>query len=267
MSWPTGVLHRKAGAVAGMGADGQSFYLEEAAGSGNREWFGIANFDGVERIDPKEGQRIEQQQFSTQGVGMDAFGTDDARRTLLHLQTGREIFKTPSNGYQIVADAEAVDHLAFVYSGTAEAGREGDRQASDNSRESHLFTILRTATSTAGPAGEETLNRFVSDDTQLNLMKHPIATFDFFGPPIKQIAFGSGEDEGILYFRTEGDLYYRAVWGTAQLLRRVCHILGEAKLDEPVEEALSPTFKMVESQEAGVIQEIKEEGGPCRVQF
>jgi hypothetical protein len=98
-------------------------------------------------------------------------------------------------------------------------------------------------------------------------MKHPIATFDFFGPPIEEMALGSGENEGILYFRTEGGLYYRAVWGTAPLLQRVCDVLGEADLDEPVEEALSPTFKMVESQEAGVIQEIKAEGGPCRVHF
>jgi hypothetical protein len=80
------------------------------------------------------------------------------------------------------------------------------------------------------------------------------------------MAFGSGTNEGILYFRTEGGLYYRAVWGTTQLLRRVCDVLGEAKLDVPVEEALSPTFKMVQNQEAGVIQEIITEGGPCRTQ-
>lgn len=264
ISWPTGVLVRKAGAVVGMGADGRSFYVQDAAESGNREWFGIASFGDVERLDPDEGRRIEQQEFSVREVGLDAFGTDDTRRALLHLQTGQEIFKTPSRAYQIVAHAEAADHLAFVYSGMAETGGEGDRQASDNSGESHLFTILRMATSRAGPRGKEQLKQRISDDTQLNLMKHPIATFDFFGPPIEEMVLGSGENEGILYFRTEGDLYYRSVWGSAPLLRRVCEVLGEAGLDKPVEEALSPTFKMIERQEEGVIQEIMAEGGPCR---
>ena len=146
----------------------------------------------------------------------------------------------------------------------AETGGEGDRQTSDNSRESHLFTILRTTTSRAEAGSEEKLKQQLSNNTQLNLMKHPIATFDFFGPPIEEMTLGSGENEGILYFRTEDGFYYRAVWGAAQLLRRVCNVLGEAKLDTPVEEALSPTFKMVESQEAGVIQQIMAEGGPCR---
>jgi hypothetical protein len=266
ISWPTGVLIRKAGAVAGMGADGRSFYVQGAAGPNDRAWFGIARFDGVERLDPDEGRRIEQQEFTARDVGPKAFGADAARRRLLHLQTGQEIFRTPSGAYQIVAHAEAGDHLAFAYSGMAETGGEGDQQTSNNSGESHLFTILRTSTSKAELGGEADLKQRVSDHTQLNLMKHPIASFDFFGPRIEEMAFGSGKNEGILYFRTEGGLYYRAVWGTTQLLRRVCDVLGEAKLDVPVEEALSPTFKMVQSQEAGVIQEIITESGPCRTQ-
>jgi hypothetical protein len=258
------VLFHNADAVAGMGADNRSFYVQDAAG--HREWFGIERFGGVERLDPNEGRRIAQQEFNGRDDDLDAFEIDDARRRLLHRETRKEIFKTPPNGYQIVADAEAAGHLAVVYSGMADAGREGDRQAFGSSRESHLFTILRTTTSNAGQDSEEKLKQSIRNDTQLNFMKHPIATFNFFGPPIKEMAFGSeeNENEGILYFRTEGDLYYRAVWGTAQLLRRVCEVLGEARFDTPVEEALSPTFKMVENQEEGVIQQIRNEGGPCR---
>jgi hypothetical protein len=37
-------------------------------------------------------------------------------------------------------------------------------------------------------------------------------------------------------------------------------------MDQRIEEALSPTFTMVASQEKGVIQEIVAEGGPCPTQ-
>lgn len=266
MTSPAGVLVRDAGAVAGIGADSRSFYVQGSSNPGEREWFAIAGFDGPERLAADEVRRIKPQ-FETAADGSGVFGTSENRRRLLYRdhEPPPVIFETPSEAYRIVENAEQAGYLAFVYSGAAGYEDDGDRQSSGASHDSHFFTVLRVAPSEREMEDKEILEQRLQDETQLNFIKHPMTTFDFFGPPIGQMVLGSGQDRGLLYFRTEGDLYYRAVWGTRQLRERVCQLLADTGMDQPIEEALSPTFKMVASQEEGVIQEIVAEGGPCPI--
>jgi hypothetical protein len=264
MTRPTGVLVRGAGAVANMNADGRSFYVQSGADPSGREWFAIAGFDGPERLDADEVRRIKPQ-FDARAIDADAFGTDEDGRQLLYLDLDTQpvIFETLSEDYRIVATAEDSGYLVFASSGIAAPRREGDSRSSGARQDSHYFTVLRVATTNRERGDKEILEERLGDATQLNFIRHPIATFDFFGPSIEEMMLGTDEDSGLVYFKTEGDLYYRAVWGTGQLRQRVCGVLAETGLDPRIEEAISPTFTMVASQEDGVINDIVTTEGPC----
>jgi hypothetical protein len=184
-------------------------------------------------------------------------------RAIRHRDSGRLVFASDTE--RVAALASADGHLAFVYRG-----------AGADAADRHAIEVLSFAGAGAGAGAGTGSGAGAGTGALFPTLAFPIVKLRFLAPPVDAIAFGGREEAGgpdTIFLRARDGTLLELVWRTAALRERVCAVLQDAGTLQRmraaangrfVEDNVSDAFKMLQSQEDGVIDRILDDGGPCR---
>ena len=73
--------------------------------------------------------------------------------------------------------------------------------------------------------------------------KYPVVSLDYYGPPVRGLAFGTGSKQGVLYIEASGNRFYKVDWDLKNLRKRICEILPDSDGTSPCDWLMEERFR------------------------